>query len=1166
MPLFNGTVNDDDLTGTDLADDIFGLAGNDFIEGLDGADVIHGGDGNDTIDGGAGGFVGIDWIYDEAGDDVVFGGLDMDIMYGSAGNDTYDGGTGTSGVFGLDIDSVDYVSALGGIVVDLRLTSGQVRSSGSTDFAAIGVDTLLNIEEIYGSNFNDTMQAANGFQGNATLYGQIGNDTLLGGSGPDVLSGGLGNDLIDGGGGVDMALYRQSLSSVFVSLSKEGAQNTGEGIDTLISIENVWGSSQNDVLIGNAVSNWIFGDDGNDVIVGGAGNDLLEGHNGDDVYVIESPGDHAVGEISDFGGIDEVRFAASAPGMLTLFGTDEGIDRVVIGTGSGAVAVTTGSLALNVNARDVANGLEIIGNDGANWILGTAFGNRVLGGAGNDQLVGGAGDDELYGEGGDDVVVDNDGGNDILNGGAGNDLISLYRLNWSLNESATLRGGDGNDDITAWSYASGSVSIDAGAGDDHVRLFTSNNSQDVTLGAGRDVLDLNPFQPIQGAAQTTRIVTDFQTGAAGDSVLLYDLLSGYGEWNGQSNPFDTGVTKLIQRGSDAVLQMSGVGGSTSFIDLVIFQNANTQSFLAENFGGFSPNGVPATPVNLTGDASIDTLTGGYGDDIIDGLGGNDFLDGLAGNDVLRGGDGDDTIRGGHGNDIVEGGAGNDSIDFQHDGGSDSIDTGAGDDWILVYRNWRDVVEHVSIATGDGNDQLRYQNFDHGSLTVAFGNGADRFTLLGTRQDVTLTLGANADVVDFSQNYTMNTLVGEMLVTVTDYVPGVDQLEWGSYLQNELVGWDGTSNPFVTGHLRLEEQSGQVALLIDRDGSGVDFAASPFLVLKNVSSGSLSSADFAGFDPFEIRDVRNDFNGDGRSDVLWRHDNGSFTTWLAGGNGGFASNDANSFAGVPTEWRVVGTGDFNGDGRDDVVWRRSDGAFTEWLAQGNGSFTSNDANAWTMLPNGWQVDGVGDFNADGKDDLVWRRADGAFTIWLGQANGGFVSNDANSFTMLPTSWQVAATGDFNGDGRYDIAWRRIDGAFTTWLAQGNGSFASNDANSWAVLPTSWQVAATGDFNGDGRDDLVWRRDDGAFTTWLAQPGGGFVSNDANSFTVLPNSWQVAETGDYNGDGRDDILWRNSNGAFTNWLAQANGSFVSNDANAHAVIPTAWHVLGPDTFWA
>jgi hypothetical protein len=77
-------------------------------------------------------------------------------------------------------------------------------------------------------------------------------------------------------------------------------------------------------------------------------------------------------------------------------------------------------------------------------------------------------------------------------------------------------------------------------------------------------------------------------------------------------------------------------------------------------------------------------------------------------------------------------------------------------------------------------------------------------------------------------------------------------------------------------------------------------------------------------------------------------------------------------------------------------------------------------------------------------------------------------------------------------------RRDDGAFTNWLGQPNGGFVSNDAHAWAVIPTNWQVVGTGDFNGDGKDDVLWRRDDGAFTAWLAKDGGGFVSNDANSW--------------------------------------------------------------------
>ena len=1173
MPLINGTANNDNLTGTDLADDINGLAGNDSIQALDGADVIHGGDGNDTIYAGAGGFVGIDWIYDEAGDDVVFGGTDMDIMYGSAGNDTYDGGTGTTGAFGLDLDSVDYVGALAGIVVDLRLSSGQVRSVGGLDAAAIGVDTLLNVENIYGSNFNDSMRASDGFQGNATLYGQGGDDTLTGGTGADVLSGGAGDDLIDGGGGADMALYRLSQSGVVVSLLTPGAQDTGEGIDTLISIEDLWGSTHNDLLIGNAGANWIFGDSGNDIIVGGAGNDFLEGHNGDDVYVFESGADHAFGEIEDSGGIDEVRFAASAPGTLTLFATDEGIDRVVIGTGLGTVAVTTGVTALNVDARAVANGIEIIGNDGTNQIQGTAFGDRIhggagndqlFGGAGNDQLIGGAGDDELYGESSDDLIADNDGGSDILDGGAGNDVISLYRLNQSLNETAVLRGGDGNDDITSWSYASGNVSIDGGTGDDRVRLFSSNNSHDITLGPGRDVLDLGPYQPLQGIGQTSRTVSDFQTGTAGDTVLLYNLLSGYGAWDGQSDPFATGVIRLIQRGADAVLQMSGVGGSPSFIDLLVFQNVSAQSFLAENLGGFSPNGVPAAPVNLTGDSGFNSLVGGYGDDIIDGLGGSDIIDGLAGNDVLRGGDGDDHISAGFGNDIVEGGAGNDFVEFQHDGGSDSVDTGIGDDWMLVYRNFRDVVEHISIAMGDGNDQLRYQNFDDGTLNVTFGAGADRFILLGTRQDVSLTLGANADVVDFSENYTFSSLIGEMVISVADYVPGEDSLQWGSYLQNDLIGWIGSSNAFATGHLRLEQQPGKTVLFIDRDGSGTDFAAIPFLILGNVSLNSLLPGDFAGSNPDGTRDVHNDFNGDGRSDILWQHSNGTVTNWLGQAHGGMAGNIANLGAGAGAGWSIAGTGDFNGDGRDDILWQHSNGTVTDWLGQANGGMVGNFANFRALAGSGWAIAGTGDFNGDGRDDILWQHTDGTVTNWLGQANGGMAGNIANLGAGAGAGWSIAGIGDFNGDGRDDILWQHTDGTVTNWLGQANGGMAGNIANLGAGAGAGWAIAGIGDFNGDGRDDILWQHTNGTVTNWLGQANGGMVGNIANLGAGAGAGWHIAGTGDFNGDGRDDILWQHDNGTVTNWLGQANGGMAGNMANLGMGAGAGWHIAGTGDF--
>jgi hypothetical protein len=89
-------------------------------------------------------------------------------------------------------------------------------------------------------------------------------------------------------------------------------------------------------------------------------------------------------------------------------------------------------------------------------------------------------------------------------------------------------------------------------------------------------------------------------------------------------------------------------------------------------------------------------------------------------------------------------------------------------------------------------------------------------------------------------------------------------------------------------------------------------------------------------------------------VLWRDDSGLITDWLGMANGGFGSNWANSTASVPTDWDVVGTGDFNGDHRDDVLWRNDNGLTVDWLGTASGGFIDNYANAASFVPTNWQV--------------------------------------------------------------------------------------------------------------------------------------------------------------------------------------------------------------------
>ena len=309
---------------------------------------------------------------------------------------------------------------------------------------------------------------------------------------------------------------------------------------------------------------------------------------------------------------------------------------------------------------------------------------------------------------------------------------------------------------------------------------------------------------------------------------------------------------------------------------------------------------------------------------------------------------------------------------------------------------------------------------------------------------------------------------------------------------------------------------------------------------------------------------NDFNGDGLSDILWRSDQtGEIYTWITNASAGFADYYVPSHAEVPLGWHVVGLGDFNGDGKTDILWRDDSGLLATWLGQANGGFADNYTNSVVQVPTDWQVQGIGDFNGDGKADILWRNSTGLLATWLGQANGGFAHNYDNSAVQVPTDWQVQGIGDFNGDGKADILWRNSSGLLATWLGQANGGFADNYANSVVQVPTEWQVQAVGDFNGDGKADILWRHDTGVIVDWLGQSNGSFASNYGNSATSVPLTMHVVEIGDFNGDSHSDILWRNDNGDIQTWTGQADGGFVYDASYSIAgAQSTSWHVEAVD----
>jgi VCBS repeat-containing protein len=149
-----------------------GTSGDDVLVAGTGNNIINAGDGNDVLTAGS-------------GNNELYGGAGNDLLFSGQGNDILDGGTG--------IDTASYTHATAGVTVDLSLP-------GAQNTLGAGTDTLTGIENLTGSNLNDTLTGDNN---NNVINGGLGNDILNGGDGDDLLIGGMGNNTLTGGAGTD---------------------------------------------------------------------------------------------------------------------------------------------------------------------------------------------------------------------------------------------------------------------------------------------------------------------------------------------------------------------------------------------------------------------------------------------------------------------------------------------------------------------------------------------------------------------------------------------------------------------------------------------------------------------------------------------------------------------------------------------------------------------------------------------------------------------------------------------------------------------------------------------------------------------------------------------------------------------------------------------------
>jgi Ca2+-binding RTX toxin-like protein len=630
---------------------------------------------------------------------------------------------------------------------------------------------------------------------------------------------------------------------------------------------------------------------------------------------------------------------------------------------------------------DIIRGLDgddvLNGEDGDDYIEDGDGSDTLNGGNGNDTLVSrDDGNDILIGGAGNDNLQSQGGGADSFDGGDGNDLISAYRapppqsgqssvpgaallMNGGLGDdrityralvnsgigingdTLTVDAGDGDDliDISAIQ----SATITAGTGSDHVILDVRTNNAAISLGAGADIIELqqNGGQITSGILE----VTDFQAGVGGDRIYLTTLENSYPKEISNTNPFASGLLRLVQNGADTIVQLNtfGPGGSvTGFRTILVLRNVQASSLTQENLG-YPQDGSAPVAVTLDGTELANRILGQGGNDIISGLGGDDTLFGAAGNDTINGGDGSDTLSDGSGDDIVNGDAGEDRIN-SFDSGNDSLFGGDGSDYITVsrtsraaaalildggadndfisYFNFGNELETLTVRGGTGNDYISISLSGGGSIDA--GAGDDRLFVEIQGGPLAISLGLGRDILGFNQSQFAQNGFRNPLV-VADFEVGLqgDQIDLATLRGVNFSGWDGLTNPFSSGHFRIAQQGSDSIVQFDRNGGGDSFVT--FLRFSNLTASSLSALHL-GWDPgpagiygSEAADI---FDGTTGAD---RYYGGQGQDILRGGDGndvlfGDEGNDQiDGGAGLDHLHGGLGDDRFTVDGQDDLVF-------------------------------------------------------------------------------------------------------------------------------------------------------------------------------------------------------------------------------------------------------
>jgi hypothetical protein len=311
-------------------------------------------------------------------------------------------------------------------------------------------------------------------------------------------------------------------------------------------------------------------------------------------------------------------------------------------------------------------------------------------------------------------------------------------------------------------------------------------------------------------------------------------------------------------------------------------------------------------------------------------------------------------------------------------------------------------------------------------------------------------------------------------------------------------------------------------------------------------------------------------------VIWNLRNGTELVdarYLTYGSG-IGDARAGQIVRYDATWRVAANVDMNGDRVRDFVYTRDGEIRVLTVGQLNGQTATVETDReYTFSAKfgslsgqaarpfaGWELVGVEDMSGDGQRDFVfYSRQFDRTVIWFtdraGTITEGAVVTSAarpgGQETGAPFAWNVQAIGDFTGDGKVDMLWRNDQDLVVLWELDGT-VLRTGPGSKTQLLPSigsSFKVRGVGDFNGDGVQDILWRDQAGNVNRiWTFGTDG--KRTEVSLLSATNSQWEIGGVADLNGDGTTDLIWRNN---------QENNVVVWNIRDAALFGPGSGYVL-------